>query len=353
MTSVEAFCEGCRARIIAQITEIVSRHGWNRPDLDRLVLDYPLRSAKALRPAICIAVARTFGATDAAVFPTAAVVELLHNAFLIHDDIEDQSLLRRGEETLHKAHGAPIAINVGDGMFALAVSSLLDNTELLGVRVALEMFGAVSRMFHATVEGQAIELGWIRENRCRFPRADYRAAYEEMVLKKTAIYSFVIPVEIGCIAADVPPPARQALDRYARHLGIAFQIADDLLNLRVDVDAYGKESLGDLWEGKRTLMLLHALAWESDPRKLERAEAILALPRPQSNVDGPVKTEADVALLKAVVDEHRGIAFATEVAREHVTLATAAFESVSSELSAGPERDFLADLPRFVVERLR
>ena len=84
--------------------------------LFNLMLDYPLRDAKALRPALCIATCRALGGQLEEVLPSAAVLEFFHNAFLIHDDIEDQSELRRGAPTLHYAHGVPIAVNVGDAM---------------------------------------------------------------------------------------------------------------------------------------------------------------------------------------------------------------------------------------------
>ena len=384
---VEAFCSSCREAVLSEIGFIVKRHGWGQPELNELVLDYPLRSAKGLRPAIAIAVARSLGVTDQGILPTASVVELLHNAFLIHDDVEDQSLFRRGERTLQHVHGAPIAINVADGMFAIAVAALLDNTDLLGLRLALEMLGAVSKMFHVTVEGQAIELAWIRDNICRFESGDHRAAYEDMVRRKTAMYSFVIPVEIGCISAAAPSDLRASMETYAEHLGIAFQIADDLLNLREDVSAYGKETAGDLWEGKRTLMVLHALQEERDPATFERARAILARERPplvepdtpsraalidelfrDGHVDAtartrllaalthgsrPQKNDDDVAFLKSFIDQHDGVAYATKVALDHVHQATHAFQLASKELAAGPAHDFLAALPRYVLDRLR
>ena len=91
-------------------------------------MEYPLREAKGLRPALCIATCRALGGSLEAVLPSAAVLELYHNAFLIHDDVEDGSERRRGMPTLHRDHGAPIAINVGDAMLGLALSPLLDNT---------------------------------------------------------------------------------------------------------------------------------------------------------------------------------------------------------------------------------
>jgi geranylgeranyl diphosphate synthase type II len=88
------------------------------------MLDYPLREAKALRPAMCIATCRALGGSTEGVLQSATVLELYHNAFLIHDDVEDESEKRRDGTTLHRAHGVPVAINVGDGMLALALEPL-------------------------------------------------------------------------------------------------------------------------------------------------------------------------------------------------------------------------------------
>src|SRR6185295_19276952 len=109
------------------------------PVLYDLMLDYPLRDAKGLRPALCIAASRALGGGLEAVLPSAAILELYHNAFLIHDDIEDGSEQRRDRPTLHREHGAPVAINVGDGMLALALTPLLDNMRVVGLGKALRI----------------------------------------------------------------------------------------------------------------------------------------------------------------------------------------------------------------------
>ncbi|HSJ99780.1 MAG TPA: polyprenyl synthetase family protein, partial [Kofleriaceae bacterium] len=206
-----------------------------------------------------------------------------------------------------------------------------------------------------TVGGQARELGWIRANTWRF--ADYRAAYEELVVKKTAVYSFVVPTRVACIAASAPAEVAGELAVFARHAGIAFQIADDLLNLRDDVAAYGKEALGDLWEGKRTLMLLHALHAERDPAVVRDAVAILGRPRPGPDPKAEVRTEAktfaDVRAIAALIERHDGAGYARGVALEHVRAAEHALARCRGALAAGAARDFLFALPAYVVERLR
>jgi geranylgeranyl diphosphate synthase, type II len=389
---IERLCSSGRAAVIEEIERIVTRYAGGHDDLTQLMLDYPLRSAKALRPTLCLATTRALGGNEEAALTTAAVLELLHNAFLIHDDIEDESLYRRGEPTLQRARGLPIAVNVGDGMFALSLSALLENTELLGLRQALEILELVAATMRTTVLGQATELGWIRDNLCRFADGDVRAPYERMVLQKTATYSFVAPVRVGCIGGDAPAEVADALERFARHVGIAFQIADDLLNLRDDVDAYGKEAAGDLWEGKRTLMLLHALAEERDVERLQRADEILRKSRPTDEegerwttllcaieetaagghldevgraqllasvrrvhhqARAATKSIDDVRYLGELIRRHDGVAFAASVAAEHAERARAALHECAAALAPGDASQFLEALPEYVVSRLR
>jgi len=240
-----------------------------------LILDYPLRGGKALRPTLSIAACLGLGGRLEAVLPTAATLELYHNAFLIHDDIEDESLLRRGRPALHVDHGIPIAINVGDAMMALSLQPLLDNVERVGLGPALRILRAVAAMTRRTVEGQAVELDWVRRNTWQLDDADYLA----MVERKTSWYSFITPLQVGAMAAGADAAHLAPLEPLGRHLGAAFQITDDLLNLRADPEDYGKEIGGDLWEGKRTVMLLHALR-HAAPADRQRAWQILARRRP-------------------------------------------------------------------------
>ncbi|WP_406816290.1 polyprenyl synthetase family protein [Mycobacterium sp. M23085] len=240
-----------------------------------LILDYPLRGGKALRPALSIATCLGLGGHLEAVLPTAATLELYHNAFLIHDDIEDESWWRRGKPTLHIDHGVPIAVNVGDAMLSLSLQPLLDNVERVGLGPALRILRAIAKMTRMTVDGQALELEWVRSNTWRLDDSDYLT----MVELKTSWYTFITPLQAGAIAAGAGPERMAPLESLGRHLGAAFQITDDLLNLRADPEEYGKEIGGDIWEGKRTLMLLHTLR-SAEPNDRERAVAILAKRRP-------------------------------------------------------------------------
>ena len=183
-------------------------------------------------------------------------IELLHNALLVHDDIEDGSDERRGTPTLHALHGVPLALNAGDALGLLSLSPLKDNVRRLGLRDSRSrILEETERMAWETAEGQALELGWRRDNRIDLDRRRLSAdgAAEDV------------------LADDDPPDARRLPDRrreargrWTRSIrlgfffGVAFQIQDDLLNLEAGA-AYGKERDGDLLEGKRTLMIIHAL----------------------------------------------------------------------------------------------
>lgn len=239
--------------------------------LRELLLDYPLRPAKALRPALLIATVEALGGAPDAAIPTAIALELHHNAFLLHDDVEDGSALRRRLPTLHALHGPSIAINTGDAMLALALAPLLENTEVVGLGRTLQILDAFATMARVTATGQALELDWIRAGRWDLSDLDYL----RMVHRKTAWYSFVTPVRAGAIIAGAPPHRVRALALAAARIGVAFQIADDLLSLEGDAAAVGKDELGDLYEGKRTLILLHALR-RATPGERERALEVLA-----------------------------------------------------------------------------
>src|ERR1700746_2122613 len=145
----------CRELVAEEITRILPEDPRFHDVLYRLMLEYPLREGKGLRPALCVATCRAVGGRLEAVLRTAAVLELYHNAFLIHDDVEDESWLRRGRPTLHIDHGIPIAVNVGDAMLSLSLQPLLNNVERVGLGPALRILRAVAHMTRKTVDVQA------------------------------------------------------------------------------------------------------------------------------------------------------------------------------------------------------
>jgi geranylgeranyl pyrophosphate synthase/uncharacterized protein with NAD-binding domain and iron-sulfur cluster len=220
-----------------------------------LVRDFLQRSGKGLRPALCLATTRALGGRTDHALPAAAGLEMLHNAFLVHDDIEDGSDARRGTPTMHRVAGVPVAVNAGDAMIALAGRLFRRSTDGVGPETTLRILDEVDHLVIETLEGQALELGWVRENDLSVGAVDYL----RLVLKKTAWYSFIHPLRIGALIADGCDDNLGRFDRFGYLLGLAFQITDDVLNLEGAASRYGKEIDGDLWEGKRTLILTHAM----------------------------------------------------------------------------------------------
>lgn len=215
--------------------------------------DYPNRGGKMMRPSLCIATACAFGTSPERAVRAAVSIELLHNALLIHDDIEDESEERRGAETLHVKHGIPLALNAGDALAMMSLRPLLDCAGLLPPHVLVAILRDMERMARESAEGQALDLGWRANPDVRITRRDYL----EMVLKKTSWLAAIFPCRVGARlgALNGGRIAPDAFIRFGFYFGAAFQIHDDVLNLRGG-KVYGKESCGDIWEAKRTLMLI-------------------------------------------------------------------------------------------------
>ncbi|HVU52625.1 MAG TPA: polyprenyl synthetase family protein [Polyangia bacterium] len=304
-----------------------------------LLRDYPSRGGRSLRPSLCIAAAKAFGGSLGEALNSAVALEILHNAFLIHDDIEDLSEQRRGRPTMHELHGVPLAVNAGDAMTVLSLRPLLDNCRTLGTYTAFRVLEEAERMGREAVEGQALELGWRRENAVDLDEADYL----RMVLKKTCSYTTIFPLRVGAIVAGQGGPVLDRLGHFAFLLGAAFQIQDDLLNLTGDPKAYGKETAGDLWEGKRTLMLIHLLrsVGPEDKAWLTRQ---LGLPRERVQA-------ADVARVRALMDEHGSIEYGRAIAHGCAGAALHEFSVAFAGVPPGDDRDFIEELCTWVLRR--
>ena len=301
--------------------------------------DYPRRGGRSFRPSLCIATARAFGAPTELALRTAVSVEMIHNAMLIHDDVEDESEQRRGKPAMHVTEGVPIAINVGDFLSLLSMRPLLDNRSLLGPELSLRILEETERMARESAEGQAFELGWRRDNVTDVSEADYLL----MVLKKTCWLGTIHPSRVGALIG-----ARGSMDldrciRFGFFLGAAFQIQDDLLNLDGDVVAYGKELGGDIREGKRTLMLIHLLA-NCSKTEHARLSAMLGQPR-------EARADDDVRWVRARMDHYGSLDYARQVAHGLAGAAQYEFDHLYGNLPESRDKQFLKALPVWVIER--
>ena len=337
-----------RADVLAELERLFERRrrtGYG--PLYDLLADYPFREGKGLRPAICLAACRAAGGRTEQALLSATAIELFHNAFLVHDDVEDGSEFRRGRVTLFKEHGAPVAINVGDATNVLALDLLLANTTEIGVRKALLVLREVERMARESAEGQAIELGWIRAHEFSLGDRDYvRMAY-----KKTCWYTVIAPLRVGVICGSKPGPLAPLEEELAPLgeigflAGIAFQIHDDLLNLEADEQLYGKERSGDLWEGKRTVMLLHFMRTAKGATRT-RALKLLETPRPR-------KRPADIAWLLDAMTAAGSLEHGRRLALEYSERALATDAAGVPALEENEDRRFLRAMLRYVIERVK
>lgn len=222
---------------------------------------------KFIRPALCLLGAHIAAGERAAgeavqteVLPDALVrlacaLELFQAAALIHDDIADESLVRRGNPCLYRTHGTGLAINMGDCALVDASKLICTlNAEGLPSNAALQLLDEFLTMERTTIEGQALDLGWSRARTWNLAPSDYLVMAE----LKTAHYSLASPLVLGALFAQAPKALRDALREFGRDAGVAFQLRDDYLNLFGN-KAQGKDMCSDIIEGKRTYLTLYAL----------------------------------------------------------------------------------------------
>ena len=327
-----------REEVLGELRDLIPDNGY-RGVLYDLMLEYPLREGKGFRPALCLATCQGCGGRLADAVTSAAALELFHNAFLIHDDLEDGSLHRRGSPTLHAKYGVGIAANVGDGMNVLALGPLLRDVEVVGLERSLATVREAERMARESVEGQAIELDWIRHNRSDLGVRDYLT----MCRKKTCWYTCIAPMRIGALIAGAPRERLDRFDAFGFHVGAAFQIQDDVLNLTAEEHLYGKEIGGDIAEGKRTVMVVHMLA---TAKSRDRARLVRIFGKDR---DG--KTPSELAFVRAAMDACGSIDFARALAHRLALRAEMLFGRDLRWLPASPHRRFLGEMIDYMITR--
>lgn len=303
--------------------------------------EYPSRPGKALRPALCLSAGRVFGASSEELLGLAVSIELLHNAFLVHDDVADGSEMRRGRPTLAATYGLAAALNAGDGLAVVAGQVLRRATRRLDRDLADLVWSEFDTMALRTLEGQATEVGWQLDNVVDLGPDDYL----ELIMHKTCWYTTIHPLRVGAIVGSGGTVELGPLVRFGFHFGAAFQIRDDLLNLVGNERAYGKEILGDLYEGKRTLPLMHLLS------SAEGAD--VALVRDYLRRTRAERSPELVAKIRALMDDYGSIAFTAEYAEGILLVAEEYFEHAFVDAQPGPDLDFLRSLVPYVWARWR
>ncbi len=223
-------------------------------DIQRKLIDamrhYPLAGGKRLRPVMAMLVADAINGTGKRTIPFGVALELTHNFTLIHDDLMDQDDLRRGVITVHKAFDDPTAINAGDVLFARAFEVLTDLE--CDDRTMREIVRDLAKTVRLIGEGQQSDMDF--ESRGDVTEADAM----KMIELKTAVF-FETAARGGALIAKGTPEQVEAMKRYGINVGIGFQLHDDLLDIIGEQEKIGKPKWSDLREGKKTVILLHAI----------------------------------------------------------------------------------------------
>jgi octaprenyl-diphosphate synthase len=200
---------------------------------------------KRLRPLLAVTAARAAGYQGQAHLTLAAIIEFIHTATLLHDDVVDASALRRGKETANAVFGNEASVLVGDFLYTRAFQLMVTLESMKVMKILADATNIIS-------EGEVLQL-----MNCNDPDTT-EASYFEVIYGKTGKL-FEAATQLGAVLAQQPPALEQALAAYGRHLGTAFQLVDDLLDYTADSEVMGKQAGDDLAEGKPTLPLLYAM----------------------------------------------------------------------------------------------
>ena len=266
---------------------------------------------KRLRPALVVLAAHASYALFPAhtVFASAAAAELIHMASLIHDDVVDGSAERRGRPTANATFGNQISVLVGDYLLAKSIYLAAREGNIDVIRVFSNVTVGLS-------EGEVLQIT------AKGDVDTSEETYLTIIQKKTA--GFIAGCcEVGAMLAGAAPAQVAALTRYGLNCGLAFQIADDLLDYTGDPRKTGKPQCGDLREGKMTLPLILTLR---DVTEAERSRLLHILQEPEA------LSEAEIADVRAIIARHDGYTRTADAARRYVEQAQAALQELPASL---------------------
>ncbi|MEQ1511195.1 MAG: polyprenyl synthetase family protein [Lysobacteraceae bacterium] len=276
---------------------------------------------KRLRPMLLLLAARALGHSGADAHQLAAVVEFIHTATLLHDDVVDESDLRRGRKTANALFGNAASVLVGDFLYSRSFQLMVELERLPVMKVLADTTNAIA-------EGEVLQLLHIRN-----PDTD-EPAYLKVIERKTAVL-FAAATRLGAYLAGCDETVQQRLHDYGMALGYAFQIADDVLDYSADETALGKHLGDDLAEGKATLPLIHAIR-HSDPAVRDRLRTIVE--------NGDIDAMPDVL---AAIEATGGLDYSRRRAETYAAAAEAALDGLE-------ENDAIAalrGLARYAVRR--
>ena len=294
--------------------------------LIRKVGEYVLSSGgKRIRPALLLLSARLCGYRGDRHVPLASVIEFIHTATLLHDDVVDNANLRRGLASANTLWGNEASVLVGDFLFSKSFSLMVADGDLSVLKV---LSGATTII----AEGEVLQLV------CTSDLDVTTERYIEVVKSKTAIL-LSAACQAGAILGKASPEREVALQNFGMELGIAFQLVDDTLDYVASEEQFGKSIGHDLEEGKITLPLIHTLRHCTASEKMKIAEV----------VEKDALEEDDFTAVFELVHRYGGIDHAVTVAKEHVTRCKAYLDAFEDS----PEKNALVSLADYVVTRVK
>jgi len=274
-----------------------------------------------------------------------AALEIAHTFFLVHDDIEDYSEVRRGKPTLHITYGIPHAVNMGDYLFFKVYEALLSGKDVWENEKILRILGLMTEMFRITGEGQAMEI----DQRDKDLSEATMKWYETMSLNKTGYYSGGSPCAIGAVIANGNEKQIDILKKFGFAVGVAFQIQDDILNVTMSEEeekmapetsggGYGKDFAGDIKEGKRTLLIVHAFE-HANKKEKERMKELVG------KKDVTLEEKKEVI---EIMKKYGSIEFARNYARKKMEDAV---KNLKNNIPETEGRKKLESIAEFLIER--
>ena len=315
---VRADLESCNRLIVDKMQSPVAL-------IPQLAAHIVAAGGKRLRPLLTLAAARLCGYRGNRHVLLAACVEFIHTATLLHDDVVDESALRRGQASANALFGNKPSVLVGDFLFARAFELMVEDG-------SLKVLGILSAASSTIAEGEVLQL--VTQN----DTTTTEAQYLQVIEGKTAAL-FAAATRIGAVVADRPLAEEEALDTYGRTLGTAFQLVDDALDYSAAQEQLGKTVGDDFREGKITLPVL--LAFERGT-EAERGFWRRVLEEREQGAD-------DLAEAQRLIARHRALHDTVERARLYGDQALAALQGFPD----GPERRALGDIVEFCIARAR
>jgi len=289
--------------------------------LIRTIGDYIIGGGgKRMRPALVLMVAKALGYQGEHHHLLAAAIEFIHTSTLLHDDVVDESSLRRGRDTANAVFGNAASVLVGDYLYARAF-------EMMVKAGSMDIMAIMSRATTMIAEGEVLQLLNIHD-----PDIS-RERYLQVVRYKTAML-FEAAAEVGAVLAGASSQQRAQAATYGQHIGMAFQLIDDVLDYDGDVQALGKNVGDDLREGKPTLPLIHVMEAGSDAQRTLVQDAIRS-------------GEADFAAIAQAIRDTGALEATRGVARAQADLARAAITDWPPSACHGN----LLEFPSFAVDR--